>query len=215
MAAYREYIRKSGGVLLKYIPEGIKGEPVRVVMLPDDVHTVGAGCLAPEGTSIPEKVAYDWDTVFPVELVMIPDNIKTIRPAAFMGCMTVKQFLVMPGCDACYVSDDILYSGDGKCVICCPPCLEGERTIENVDVIEENAFEGSYLSRVIIPEGVSEIKDDNFSYSFDLERVDVPASVKKIGERCFIECESLTVYAPLGSVAHTYCETHGIPYKER
>ena len=39
----------------------------------------------------------------------------------------------------------------------------------------------AYLIEVILPEGITEIGDGAFSYLYQLEKVNIPTSVKKIG----------------------------------
>ena len=57
--------------------------------------------------------------------------------------------------------------------------------------IGNQSFEGSNLVSVIIPEGVTIIRDFAFMDCYNLERIEIPESVTKIGNMAFYECFSL------------------------
>lgn len=47
------------------------------------------------------------------------------------------------------------------------------------------------LEEVILPEGITEIKDDAFAVCTNLKKVNIPSTVTKIGDGCFMGCASL------------------------
>ena len=49
----------------------------------------------------------------------------------------------------------------------------------------------SHLREVILPEGLLEIGDGSFSYLYQLEKINIPTSVKRIGANSFEMCRSL------------------------
>lgn len=62
----------------------------------------------------------------------------------------------------------------------------------NLSKIEAGAFAGSALSRIVIPEGVTEIGDYAFYDCNALKEVVLPSSLKKIGKGAFGNCTALT-----------------------
>ena len=46
----------------------------------------------------------------------------------------------------------------------------------------------AYLIEVILPEGITEIGDGAFSYLYQLEKVNIPTSVERIGSEAFAHC---------------------------
>ncbi len=71
------------------------------------------------------------------------------------------------------------------------------------------------LRRIILPEGVEEIGEMAFEAASDLEMVNIPSSIKKLGEYCFGNCSSLgidSLVLPEGlelidEGAFTYCSS--------
>lgn len=60
----------------------------------------------------------------------------------------------------------------------------------NAPIIPERLCEFSRINRIIIPEGVTTIKDKAFNKS-RVERVNIPSSIREIGNYAFGECELL------------------------
>lgn len=79
-------------------------------------------------------------------------------------------------------------------------------------IIEEEAFYGSAaIGRVIVPEGVEEIRARAFADSC-LTAIELPASLTMIADDAFDGVSGLTATVMDGSYAKTYCEAHGIAY---
>ena len=70
------------------------------------------------------------------------------------------------------------------------------------------------LKTVKIPSGYTEIAAYAFQNQKELYRVEIPASVKKIGKKAFSGCDTtkLTIVAPYGSKAEQYAKANGIHY---
>ncbi len=49
------------------------------------------------------------------------------------------------------------------------------------------------LRRIMLPEGVTEIRDDAFSWAYRLETVDLPSTLRYLGFACFAYCKSLNL----------------------
>ena len=84
---------------------------------------------------------------------------------------------------------------------------------------------GSNLSQLIlknfetvkIPSGYTTIEKQAFQNQTDLYRIEIPASVKTIGEDVFAGCNKtrLTIVTPYGSAAETYAKANGIHYSNQ
>lgn len=71
---------------------------------------------------------------------------------------------------------------------------ETEVTVpENVTHIHEGAFEGSAVTKVILPEGLLVIDDMAFDHCELLEEINIPSTVHTIGRQAFNYCDSLAV----------------------
>lgn len=66
------------------------------------------------------------------------------------------------------------------------------------------------LTEIVLPDGVETLAYGVFEGCDKLETVILPASVTYIGQDTFSSCPALTVYAPAGSYAETYCKQNGV-----
>ena len=200
------------GVLKKYIP-GLFCDEITV---PANVHTIAAYCFSPwqpETLPIGEDLNH-WDKYFTLKTIHIPMSIKHIEPLAFADIPNLKKFAVEKGCEGARSHKGVLYSGDGRRLICCPPMKHGEYTIPNgVEIISENAFENTRLSQVWLPDSIKKIEDDAFTGGM-LRSIYIPWSVTSIGDRVFDECKFLHIKTPWNSYALEYAKAHGIPCEE-
>ena len=86
------------------------------------------------------------------------------------------------------------------------PCQSNNRTSydENTKItaIEKEAFsEFDCLKKVVIPNGICEIKDDAFKDSKNITEIYIAPSVNKIAKTAFDGIDNLTIYAEKGSYA--------------
>ncbi len=90
------------------------------------------------------------------------------------------------------IKDNILYSKDGKILICALYRITGKLEIaQGVEKIKNAAFDAQSMDEVIIPEGLKIIERDAFSQCDLLKRIEIPSSVTTIGVYCFERCSSL------------------------
>ena len=79
----------------------------------------------------------------------------------------------------------------------------------SLEIIEEEAFYGSYaLDRVILPEGVREIRDRAFANS-GLSKINLPDSLTYISESAFDGPQKVSVSANTGTYAYWWAVNHG------
>lgn len=69
-----------------------------------------------------------------------------------------------------------------------------------VTSIGKQAFEGSSITDIVIPAGVTRIEDGTFIYCYNLKTVTIPSSVLAIGDSAFRKCVQLQVSIPTSVV---------------
>ncbi len=138
--------------------------------------------------------------------VTIPSSVTSIGDWAFEGCrgltgVTISEGVTSIGIGAFqntafYNNDD---NWDNKVLYCGNYLLEakgdlyGAYTVkEGTKVIAGSAFNGSGLTSVIIPSGVTSIGDRAFSYLGTLTKMIIPEGVTSIGNHAFEGCAALT-----------------------
>ena len=79
--------------------------------------------------------------------------------------------------------------------------------------IEDGAFQGVSVTRIILPEHVTAIGDYAFADCPRLMELAIPASVTQIGENAFAHDPSLTLTVTPGSFAEQYCVARKLAYR--
>ena len=83
-----------------------------------------------------------------------------------------------------------------------------------ITAIENEAFsEFDCLKKVVIPNGICEIKDDAFKDSKNITEIYIAPSVNKIAKTAFDGIDNLTIYAEKGSYAEKFAVENKINYK--
>ena len=165
---------------------------------------------------IPEKVIRIGGSAFslcPLETVMIPGSVEEIGDMAFSGCGELSAIEVAPENRSYRSVDGVLFSADGKSIICYPGGRKGSYQIpEGVETIGSYAFSGSYyLSDVTIPDSVVKIGFQAFSFCAELKSVTIPNGVRVIDTEAFSYCDEIkeiTIPASVVSIekdAFTLC----------
>ncbi|MDE7229002.1 MAG: leucine-rich repeat domain-containing protein, partial [Oscillospiraceae bacterium] len=128
-----------------------------------------------------------------LESVTIPDSVTTIYDGAFSGCTSLANITNNLGY---FISNGLLCQNN-----------DDPNNTSVLYCLNESA------TSVIIPDGVTKIENDAFSYCTSLTNVTIPNSVSEIGSRAFYKCTSLTsVTIPdsvtvLGDLAFSYCRS--------
>ena len=151
------------------------------VEIPDSVTTIGewafAGC----------------DSLSRVD---ISESVVSIENAAFSGCKSLSTIDVAKGNPNYRSEDGVLFSKDGKTLLCCPGGKETAKYAipDSVTTISEYAFSSCKgLTSVEIPSSVTSIEKGAFS-GCGFTSVKIPESVTTIGEDAFMFCPYLSAF---------------------
>ena len=82
----------------------------------------------------------------------------------------------------------------------------------SLQVIEDEAFEGTSLFSVELPDSVVSIGERAFSSISTLRAVSIPDSVTYIARNAFTDSENVTIAASSGSYARTWARENGVPF---
>ena len=83
---------------------------------------------------------------------------------------------------------------------------------ESVTIIEDEAFEGTALLRVAVPDTVTEIGERAFANILSLRNVRITSTTTYIASTAFEDSNRTAITAPAKSYARTWAKDHGIPF---
>ena len=83
---------------------------------------------------------------------------------------------------------------------------------ESVEIIEEEAFEGTSIVKVNLPYKVAEIGERAFANIKTLRSIQIPMTTKKIASTTFAGSNQVTINAAPNSYARTWAKENRIPY---
>ncbi len=145
----------------------------------------------------------------------IPDSVTNIGAWAFQDCSGLQQINVSTNNSAYTSKAGVLFTKDGKTLLCHPAGKTGSYSIpdsvisisnafykcngltnitipDSVTSIGYRAFEGcSGLRSLMIPDSVTDIGEWAFRYCYGLTSLTIPDSVTSIGARAFQSCTQL------------------------
>ena len=172
------------------------------VTIPDSVTSIGEyafyDCTSLTSVTIPDSVTSIGDGAFSycesLTSVTIPDSVTSIGWHAFDGCTSLTGIWVAEG-NSHYASDasGVLFNKDKTTLVQCPGAFAAYTIPNSVTSIGADAF--SYcrsLTSVTIPDSVTSIGESSFYKCTSLTSVTIPDSVTSIGYKAFGSCESLT-----------------------
>ena len=186
---YRLY--KKHAVLLRYRKAADQG----VLELPAELEGVPVtGLQAPD---YDEYNGYSASTN--AQILQIPSTIESIDPGFLTDYYNLKEIRTDEENPAYTSIDGILYSKDGKQLICYPSFKEGtEYTVpEGTEEIGENAFNISNLTKINFPDSVVKIGEAAFQSSA-LTDITFGSGLKEIGKSAFSGCKLKRIDLPEG-----------------
>ena len=190
------------------IPATVKGvywnvfggtESLKELEIPDTVEEIAGS-------------AFDYD--YGIEVIKLPKELKVIQSRTFIGCANLRT-VVWPENYEEIGSDAFEYCGSleevtipASCTTIGDSAFEGAGSIKRINLSENNqsfGFSGGCLYRLsdksivatlggeelVVPDGAVSIPEHAFYEHYNLEKVDVPATVLAIGYSCFGNCTGL------------------------
>ncbi len=145
------------------------------------------------------KTVGDWLRDSGMQEVVLKNGTTTIAASAFKGCFNLKKITI----------PDTVTSIGGNAFRNCP--IEVLTIPGSVKVISEELIIASEVKKIILQEGVREIKDYAFSGCSQLESVQLPSTLESIGGNVFefSAFQSLTIPASVKTIRDTAFQSTG------
>lgn len=180
------------------------------------------GCSAISKVVIPESVQEIGG--FPdypflessIQEIVIPKSLTKISKGAFVGCDKLKNIIVDEGNPVYSSVDGILLDKEHTKIICFPRGRENTRLVvpDGVKELKKNwVIQPNKLQMVEIPGSISVIPEEFFKGCKNLQSVHISEGVTEIGSSAFASCHSLRdIHIPgsvkiIGQDAFNYCSS--------
>ncbi len=221
---YSILVRYTGSDTYVQIPNFYSNYPVKRI-----AKSAFSGKRSITSISLPSAVSILDDRAFMncsgLTSVTVPSTVTSWGTGVFINCSSVKTASIsaatdkipaysFSGCSALenveLNSATITTIGDYAFQDCAS--LTDLSFLNQVTSIGYSAFDGSGVTELTIPEGVSEIPEYAFSNCLNLTRADIPRNVTYINANAFYNCPNLTLGVYRDSYAHRYAENYNIPF---
>ena len=174
-----------------------ESEMLKTLVLPEGLKIVDGFCSCPnlQNVILPEGLEeigeYAFGGCTAITSVRIPASVKYLSGSSFCGCK-IKAYEIDGDNQFFTVVDGVVFSKDLSTLVAFPSAYPHEHYIipDTTRIIGECAFEGSCISYVEIPEGLSSIKRSAFTGS-NIRNIEMPNTVTELGEHVFRFCRNL------------------------
>ena len=176
-------------------------EIIQNVIIEEGITSIGesafSDCTRLSSITIPSTVTSIGEYAFfgceSLSSITIPASVTSIGHYAFLYCSSLSSIIVDDDNQNYKSEDGVLFSKDGKTLICCPGGKSGDYTIPSsvTRIVYDAFYECKNLSSVTIPSSVTNIEEWAFAYCESLSSLTIPASVTSIGEAAFYGCSNL------------------------
>lgn len=124
----------------------------------------------------------------------IPFDVEELSSTAFKSNRSLVRFNAEDGYSHYKIIDGVLFSPDGKELMCYP---QGRKDTcytvpDGVEIIGSYSFYKSYLSGITMPDGVEHINDYAFYECTNLKKINFSNNLKDIGNCAFQKCYELS-----------------------
>lgn len=168
-------------------------------VLGNSVKKIGSGAFANDKNltelSLGKSVESIGDNAFygiGIKTLVLPSSLKTINYYGLQALQKLENFVTENG-GTYQAVDGVLYTANGTTLVAYPCSRNGEYRIPaGVTKIERNAFYQTSLSRIVIPDSVTEIGESAFDYSNDLKTIVFGKGAKVIPSSCCYYDRALT-----------------------
>lgn len=190
---------------------------LKEITIPDNITKIGTrafnSCSGLESITIPNSVDSIGDQAFfncaNLTSLTVPESVKAIGDRCFSGCNKIRTL----NWDTEYPLTKV-FSRQSETNMDSLRCLifgKGVKEIEN-NLISSMRFMNPHLETVIIQDGITRIGNFAFMY-LKLSSINIPKSVKEIGNGAFYHCTSLTDVSisngvnSIGKESFSYCSS--------
>ena len=169
------------------------------------------------------------------QTIYISDRVENIGegyPDTFEGCISLESIIVSPENNFFSSEDGVLFDKNKNTLLKYPDAKIDKEYIvpDSVKKIGATAFLNlafvgdsikvgndlfyikDTLQCVIIPEGVTSIEKNAFSYRQSLKNILISNSVMEISNDAFSDCKNISILGYEGSFAEEFCRTKNIPF---
>ena len=179
------------------------------IIIPDSVTSIGeeafCGCNLIKGITIPGSVTSIGDSAFSdcssMTSIEIRDGVTSIADWAFDRCTSLTSITIpnsvtsigkhaFNGCTGLIEKENSIDYVSGWAISCDDSVTEVTLR-KGTRGIADEAFRGTALTSIIIPDTVTSIGNSAFAYCTELTSVVIPDSVTSIGSYAFNDCVSL------------------------
>ena len=145
--------------------------------------------------------------------VVIPESLTYIGLKSFYGCNNLNNIILDKNNPVFCLESDILYDKNNKEIIMCLTKKQGKVIIPpGITSIREAAFSMcKNITSIIIPGDITKIDKYTFEYCTGLNSIIIPDTIESIGIHAFLNCRNLTIYTK-NSYVENYATSNNIKY---